>query len=173
VIRQAVVLPDRRGRWPPANTKTDRRGLRRGLPGLGGFTELPGIGHWPNRESPDQFNAALLLKDEKPISCAADMGRRGKSWPSTCCGAAPRKRPDAASPADLRARDDASIGTDLRAGVRQASTFVTHFGSAWRPSPAPNVCCPTQVNRVTADRRQCRNVHARIIGEDLRTHGPT
>ena len=39
---------------------TSERELRSGLPGLRGFVELPGIGHWPNREAPDKFNAALL-----------------------------------------------------------------------------------------------------------------
>ena len=34
--------------------------LREGLPGLRGFLQLPGIGHWVNRESPDAFNDALL-----------------------------------------------------------------------------------------------------------------
>lgn len=34
--------------------------LRAGLPGLRGFLQLPGVGHWPNREAPDVFNAALI-----------------------------------------------------------------------------------------------------------------
>jgi len=40
--------------------KTSEAQLRTGLPGLRGFVELPGVGHWPNREAPDKFNAALL-----------------------------------------------------------------------------------------------------------------
>lgn len=36
------------------------QGLRASLPGLRGFVSLPGIGHWPQREAPDTFNAALL-----------------------------------------------------------------------------------------------------------------
>ena len=34
--------------------------LRPGLPGLRGFLELPGIGHWPQHEATPTFNAALL-----------------------------------------------------------------------------------------------------------------
>lgn len=40
--------------------RTTEGELRAGLPGLRGFLELPGVGHWPNREAPDAFNAALL-----------------------------------------------------------------------------------------------------------------
>lgn len=40
--------------------RTSEAELRAGLPGLRGFLELPGVGHWPNREAPDAFNAALL-----------------------------------------------------------------------------------------------------------------
>lgn len=40
--------------------KTTEAELRRGLPSLRGFVELPGIGHWPNREAAPAFNAALL-----------------------------------------------------------------------------------------------------------------
>ena len=40
--------------------KTTEESLRPGLPGLRGFLELPGVGHWPNREAPDAFNAALV-----------------------------------------------------------------------------------------------------------------
>lgn len=40
--------------------RTTEAQLRAGLPGLRGFVELTGIGHWPNREAPDKFNAALL-----------------------------------------------------------------------------------------------------------------
>lgn len=40
--------------------KTSEQELRAGLPGLRGFAELPGVGHWPNREAPEKFNAALL-----------------------------------------------------------------------------------------------------------------
>lgn len=39
---------------------TSEAQLREGLPGLRGFLELPGIGHWVNREAPDAFNDALL-----------------------------------------------------------------------------------------------------------------
>lgn len=39
---------------------TSEAQLREGLPGLRGFVELPGIGHWVNREAPDTFNDALL-----------------------------------------------------------------------------------------------------------------
>ena len=35
-------------------------GLRADLPGLRGFVELPGVGHWPQREAPGAFNDALL-----------------------------------------------------------------------------------------------------------------
>ncbi|MFG1425967.1 alpha/beta fold hydrolase [Roseixanthobacter glucoisosaccharinicivorans] len=35
-------------------------GLRQFLPGLRGFTKLPDIGHWPQREAPEIVNAALL-----------------------------------------------------------------------------------------------------------------
>jgi len=41
--------------WP-----TDKAKLRIGLPGLRGYQEIPGVGHWPNREAPETFNAALL-----------------------------------------------------------------------------------------------------------------
>ena len=40
--------------------KTTEQQLRAGLPGLRGCVELPGIGHWPNREATERFNAALL-----------------------------------------------------------------------------------------------------------------
>ena len=40
--------------------KTTEAGLREGLPGLRGFVELPGVGHWPQREATMQFNDALL-----------------------------------------------------------------------------------------------------------------
>jgi pimeloyl-ACP methyl ester carboxylesterase len=40
--------------------KTTEAELRVGLPGLRGYLEVPGVGHWPNREAPDTFNAALL-----------------------------------------------------------------------------------------------------------------
>lgn len=40
--------------------KTTEAELRQGLPGLRGFVELPGVGHWPNREATPAFNAALL-----------------------------------------------------------------------------------------------------------------
>jgi len=40
--------------------RTTETELRVGLPGLRGFLELPGVGHWPNREAPNAFNAALL-----------------------------------------------------------------------------------------------------------------
>lgn len=39
---------------------TSESQLREELPGLRGFLELPGIGHWVNREAPDAFNDALL-----------------------------------------------------------------------------------------------------------------
>lgn len=39
---------------------TDEAGLRVGLPGLRGYQEVPGVGHWPNREAPETFDAALL-----------------------------------------------------------------------------------------------------------------
>lgn len=39
---------------------TSEAQLREGLPGLRGFLELPGVGHWVNREAPDAFNDALL-----------------------------------------------------------------------------------------------------------------
>ncbi len=34
--------------------------LRAGLPGLRGMLEVPGVGHWPNREASSTFNQALL-----------------------------------------------------------------------------------------------------------------
>lgn len=34
-------------------------GMRKTVPGLLGFTALPDIGHWPQLEAPDAFNAAL------------------------------------------------------------------------------------------------------------------
>ena len=40
--------------------RTNEQQLRASLPGLRGFVELPGIGHWPNREATEKFNAALL-----------------------------------------------------------------------------------------------------------------
>ncbi len=40
--------------------KTTEAQLHLGLPGLRGFLELPGVGHWPNREATPAFNAALL-----------------------------------------------------------------------------------------------------------------
>lgn len=40
--------------------KTSEDELREGLPGLRGFQELPGVGHWPNREATPAFNTALL-----------------------------------------------------------------------------------------------------------------
>lgn len=40
--------------------KTTEEQLRLNLPGLLGFIELPGVGHWPNREAPEAFNNALL-----------------------------------------------------------------------------------------------------------------
>lgn len=40
--------------------RTTETELRVGLPGLRGFLELPGVGHWPHREAPNAFNAALL-----------------------------------------------------------------------------------------------------------------
>lgn len=40
--------------------RTIERGLRPRLPGLRGFVELPGVGHWPNRAAPDEYHAALL-----------------------------------------------------------------------------------------------------------------
>lgn len=40
--------------------KTTEEELRSGLPALRGFVELPGVGHWPNREAPEAYNAALL-----------------------------------------------------------------------------------------------------------------
>ena len=38
----------------------DERSLRADLPGLRGVSLLPGVGHWPNKEAPDVFNATLL-----------------------------------------------------------------------------------------------------------------
>jgi pimeloyl-ACP methyl ester carboxylesterase len=38
----------------------DERELQASLPGLRGAQVVPGVGHWPNREVPDIFNAALL-----------------------------------------------------------------------------------------------------------------
>ena len=40
--------------------KTTEAQMRVGIPGLRGFEVLPGVGHWPNREAPEKFNAALL-----------------------------------------------------------------------------------------------------------------
>lgn len=40
--------------------KTTEQQLQAGLPGLRGFVELPGVGHWPNREAPEKYNASLL-----------------------------------------------------------------------------------------------------------------
>jgi len=40
--------------------KATEAGLRDVLPGLRGYLEIPGVGHWPNREAPEAFNAALL-----------------------------------------------------------------------------------------------------------------
>ncbi len=40
--------------------RTTEADLRASLPGLRGFVELPGVGHWPQREAPAAFNAALL-----------------------------------------------------------------------------------------------------------------
>ncbi len=40
--------------------RTTETELRVGLPGLRGFLVLPGVGHWPHREAPNAFNAALL-----------------------------------------------------------------------------------------------------------------
>ena len=40
--------------------KPTEAGLRKGLPGLRGFVELPDVGHWPQREAHLSFNAALL-----------------------------------------------------------------------------------------------------------------
>jgi len=40
--------------------KTTEADLRAVLPGLRGFLEVPGVGHWPNREAPEVFNAALI-----------------------------------------------------------------------------------------------------------------
>lgn len=41
-------------------TKPTEQSLRAVLPGLRGFLALPDVGHWPNREAPQAFNAALL-----------------------------------------------------------------------------------------------------------------
>lgn len=51
-----------------AMRRTTEADLRPGLPGLLGFVQLSGVGHWPNREAPDAFNEALLgfLRDLKP-----------------------------------------------------------------------------------------------------------
>ncbi len=48
--------------------RTTEEALRVGLPGLRGFLEVPGVGHWPNREAPEVFNAALLgfLRERSP-----------------------------------------------------------------------------------------------------------
>lgn len=40
--------------------KATEQQLRAGLPGLRGFVELAGVGHWPNREAPQEYNDALL-----------------------------------------------------------------------------------------------------------------
>jgi len=40
--------------------KTTESQLRAVLPGLVGFIELPNVGHWPNREAPQEFNNALI-----------------------------------------------------------------------------------------------------------------
>ncbi len=40
--------------------KATEEGLRDVLPGLRGYLEIPGVGHWPNREAPEVFNTALL-----------------------------------------------------------------------------------------------------------------
>jgi len=34
--------------------------LRKTLPGLRGFVALDRVGHWPQVEAPEEFNAALL-----------------------------------------------------------------------------------------------------------------
>lgn len=38
----------------------DEREMRRALPGLRGFVGLPGVGHWPQLEAPDEVNRTLL-----------------------------------------------------------------------------------------------------------------
>lgn len=40
--------------------QTDEGTLRADVPGLRGLRLIPGVGHWPNREAPDDFNVALL-----------------------------------------------------------------------------------------------------------------
>jgi len=40
--------------------KPTEEGMRASLPGLRGFLEMEGVGHWPQLEAPEAFNLALL-----------------------------------------------------------------------------------------------------------------
>lgn len=51
-----------RGKEDPTNAIRELTAdtLRQGVPDLRDFVELDGVGHWPQREAPEQVNAALL-----------------------------------------------------------------------------------------------------------------
>lgn len=40
--------------------RADLEEMRPGLPGLRGLVEVPGVGHWPNREATELFNRTLI-----------------------------------------------------------------------------------------------------------------